>query len=135
VKLRAALAACAALFAFACGAGDHVAIPPVEADGGTETHIASGVNLCPHFDGSLLLPQSLHPNESAYVQVSASDPDAPDSQLVFSWSASSGAFSASDKPVTNYTCAKLGTAQLTVTAKDQQGCTADLNLFVACVSN
>jgi hypothetical protein len=129
-----ALGRFAALCALDCGTGEHVDVPETSSVDAS-TGISSGVNLCPYFQGSLILPQQLRPRESASITVRATDPDAADSQLVFSWSAASGTFSADDKPVTNYECSKLGTLPLTVTATDRQGCSIGLTLSVDCIPN
>jgi hypothetical protein len=118
----------------ACGVADRVDVENT-GDLGGETRITSGVNVCPHFEGSLILPERIAPSESAFIAVRATDPDAADSLLVFAWTALSGTFSASDEPVTNYSCSKLGTEQLTVTAKDDQGCSSDLTLPVECIAH
>jgi hypothetical protein len=134
-RARAALAA--ALCALACGSGEHTTIPVTGEDAGADasgTQVASVVNLCPRFDGSLVTPQRITPGESALVAVTVTDPDGPSSELVFSWTATSGVFSASDKPVTSYTCSKLGTQQLSVVVKDRPGCTSQLSINVECVS-
>lgn len=140
-RARKALCAVAgALCAFACGSAEHNMVPPVsEADGGadagTETQVASAVNLCPHVDGSYITPQKIGPKVAAVVAVSASDPDATTPDLNFSWRATSGTFSASDKAVTSYVCSKLGPEQLTVTVTDQPGCSVELTINVECVAS
>ncbi|HEX2670355.1 MAG TPA: hypothetical protein VHM25_05755 [Polyangiaceae bacterium] len=128
------LAVVPALSAFACGAADRAPTPePIASADPTE--VQSGVNVCPRFDGSLVMPQRIAPNEASVITVSATDPDAPDSLLVFSWSAASGTFSASDKPVTVYHCTRVGAEQLTVVARDRRGCTTELTIDVECVAN
>ena len=129
-----------ALGAFACGTADHNAIPPVPADdagagGEQETHVASAVNVCPHIDNSFITPQQIPLNVSAVVAVTASDPDSALPDLTYAWHATSGTFSASDKPVTDYNCSKIGAQQLTVTVTDQPGCSTELTINVACVAN
>jgi hypothetical protein len=81
------------------------------------------------------MPQRIAPGESTEIMVRVTDPDAPDSQLVLAWSAASGTFSASDKPMTTYRCVEPGTQQLTCTAKDKPGCVSELDIDVECVSN
>src|SRR4051812_4402491 len=117
----------AALCALACGSAEHVQVPPMsEADGGadagTETQVASAVNLCPHVDGSYVTPQTIAPHVSALVAVSASDPDSAVPDLSYAWHATSGAFRASDKAMTNYECSEIGTQLLTVVVTDHPGC-------------
>ena len=132
--LNAICAALGALGLLSCGAADHAQVPPTESpDAGTQ--VASGVNVCPHFEGSLILPQRIRPSESALVAVRVSDPDGDDSQLVFTWSATSGAFSSSDKAVTDYSCSEVGLQQLTFKAQDRQGCSSDMTIAVECISN
>ena len=120
----------AALCVLGCGVADRVDA----GDPGAETRVASGVNVCPHFEGALILPQRIAPDETAFIAVRATDPDAADSLLIFAWSAMSGTFTFSDEPVTNYSCSKLGAEQLTVTAKDRPGCSSDLTISVECVA-
>ena len=129
-----------ALCTFSCGTAEHNLVPPVsEADGGAdagaETHVASDVNVCPHVDGAFITPQKIAPNVSAVVSVSASDPDSTVPDLTFAWSATSGVFSASDKPVTNYECSKIGAQQLTVTITDRPGCRIKFMINVECVAS
>jgi hypothetical protein len=64
-RARAALAA--ALCALACGSGEHTTIPVTGEDAGADasgTQVASVVNLCPRFDGSLVTPQRITPGET-----------------------------------------------------------------------
>ena len=129
------LALCACLCALACGSGDHTTVPELDAGADAEAEIHSGVNVCPRFDGTLVMPQRIAPEESSLITVSASDPDAPDSQLTFSWSAPSGRFSASDESVTSYRCDRVGVEQLTVSARDRRGCASELKIDVECIAN
>jgi hypothetical protein len=132
---RGSLAALMTVFCvIGCGGAEHQKIPPVaEAEAGTQ--VASGVNVCPRFEGSLILPQRIRPGETAVVAVRVSDPDAADSQLVFAWTATSGTFSASDSSVTNYDCSEIGSEQLTFSAVDRQGCSSSLTIAVECIAN
>lgn len=124
------------LCALACGSGEQAPAPePEPAASADPTEVQSGVNVCPRFDGSLVMPQRIAPNEPSVITVSATDPDAPDSLLVFSWSAPSGTFSSNDKPVTIYRCTRVGAEQLTVVARDRRGCTTELKIDVECVAN
>lgn len=125
----------AALSLLGCGSADHVLVPPPEEPDASQADVSSGVNVCPVFGGSLIMPQRIRPGESASITVRVTDPDAPDAQLVFDWTASSGTFSASDKSVTTYRCDKVGTAELTVTAKDRAGCVSQQRISVECVAN
>jgi hypothetical protein len=123
-----------ALFVIGCGGAEHQRLPPAaETEAGTQ--VASGVNVCPRFEGSLILPQRIGPGETAVVAVRVSDPDAADSQLAFAWTATSGTFSASDESVTDYTCSEIGKEQLTFTAVDRPGCSSSLTITVECVAD
>ncbi len=129
-----------ALCALSCGTAEHSVIPPATdadggADAGSETQVASAVNLCPRVDSSFITPQKIAPQVNALVSVSASDPDSPIPDLTFTWHATSGVFSASDKAVTNYECSKIGTQQLTVTVTDRPGCSVEFTINVECVAN
>jgi hypothetical protein len=135
-KRRSRRALIAALWTLSCGTADHVAArPPPDQDASADTQVASKVNVCPRFDGSLALPQKITPDQTAVLLVTASDPDGNDAQLVFTWSAPNGSFNPSDKPVTNYNCSKLGVQQLTISARDEQGCSSALSLSVECVGD
>jgi hypothetical protein len=123
-----------ALYVFSCGAGDQTVVPEASA-GGEGAEVASGVNVCPQFEGSLVMPQRIHPEQASVIAVRASDPDAADSQLVFAWTATGGTLNPSDKSVTVYHCAQPGQEQLTVTATDRQGCVSDLTIAVECIAN
>jgi hypothetical protein len=123
------------LWLFGCGSGEHAIIPePVEASA-DPAEVSSGVNVCPVFAGSLVVPQRITLGETSVLAVRVTDPDAPDSQLIFAWSAASGSFSASDKPMTTYRCTELGSQELTLTVKDKPGCVSKLVIDVECVSN
>lgn len=128
-------AAFVGLCALACGSADHTQIPPPDDDAGREAQVGSGVNVCPHFDGSVVLPQRIGRDESAYVAAMATDPDAANAQLVFSWTAASGVFTVQDKPMTSYRCSRVGPEDLLVTAKDRQGCSSHLTIPVECIEN
>jgi hypothetical protein len=133
---RSMLAFAIGLCALACSSGEHPSErEPEPAASADPTEVQSGVNVCPRFDGSLVMPQRIAPNEAAVITVSATDPDAPDSLLTFAWSAPSGSFTASDKPVTIYRCTRVGAEQLSVVARDRRGCTTELKIDVECVSN
>jgi len=112
-----------------------VLIPETGDAGAEQAEVASSVNVCPRFAGSLVMPQRILPDESAFIAVRAVDPDALDTQLAFSWTATSGTFTASDKSVTNYRCAQVGSEQLTVVARDHQGCTSELTIAVECIDH
>jgi hypothetical protein len=127
--------ACLGLWLLGCGSAEHAVIPePVEA-GSDQAEVSSRVNVCPLFTGSLVMPQRIALGETSEIMVRVTDPDAPDSQLVLAWSASSGTFSASDNRMTTYRCGEPGTQQLTCTAKDKPGCVSSLNIDVECVSD
>lgn len=123
------------LWLLGCGSAEHSVIPEPEEAGADQAEVSSGVNVCPLFTGSLVMPQRIALGEASEIMVRVTDPDAPDSQLVLSWSAASGTFSASDNRMTIYRCGEPGTQRLTCTAKDKPGCVSTLNIDVECVSN
>ncbi len=51
-----------------CGAADHTPTPEpaVSAD---PTEVQSGVNVCPRFDGSLVMPQRIAPSVASVITV------------------------------------------------------------------
>jgi hypothetical protein len=118
-----------------CGSADHSVAPEPEGAGAATADVNSSVNVCPLFTGSLVMPQRIAPGEASTIIVRATDLDAPDSELVFAWSAASGAFDPRDKPMTSYRCDALGTEQLTLSAKDSRGCVSDMKIEVECVAN
>ncbi|HEY0467793.1 MAG TPA: hypothetical protein VGC79_26510 [Polyangiaceae bacterium] len=124
-----------ALCAFACGAGDQADVTEVMNGDDAGAEVASGINVCPHFEGSLVMPQRIRPNEPSVIAVGATDPDASDSQLVFAWTGTAGTFDPSDKSVTIYRCTRLGSELLTVTATDRKGCVSSLKIAVECIAN
>ena len=132
---NAALASVAFVLLLACGDADHVRVPPADDAGSEAVQVNSGVNVCPRFSGSLVMPQRIGPNESSSIAVRATEPDAPDSLLIFAWSAASGTFTPADKAATKYRCGEIGTESLTVTATDQRGCVSTLQIDVECVAN
>lgn len=129
------LALCALSVALAaCGSADHP-LPDTPDASPEQAEVSSGVNVCPSFQGSLVMPGHVQVGDAAYIVVRASDPDAPDSSLTFAWSAAKGRFSSPDKAQTSYRCETPGVARLTVTATDRQGCESQLTLSVDCVTN
>lgn len=118
-----------------CGSGEQTPSQGSAGASDEQAQVSSGVNVCPIFEGSLVMPQRINPGQSSAIVVRATDPDAPDSQLVFSWTAASGSFSASDKKTTSYRCEAPGMQRLTFTATDRVGCISTLNVDVECVAN
>src|SRR6478609_5733850 len=116
----------------ACGSGEQLPARESADAGDEQAQVNSGVNVCPVFDGSLVMPQRIGPGQSSSIVVRATDPDAPDSQLVFAWSALSGSFSVSDKRATSYRCGEPGKQRLAFTATDRAGCVSTLNVDVEC---
>jgi hypothetical protein len=134
-KLSSWLVFGAGFWLLACGGGDQVQVPERADAGNEQAQVNSGVNVCPVFAGSLVMPQRIGPGQKSNIAVRATDPDAPDSELIFAWSAASGSFSASDKPMTSYRCADSGSQRLTFTATDRIGCVSSLNIDVECVAD
>lgn len=122
----------AALLLIGCGASGK---PDASDSAGANTlvQITPTANACPAFVQSLVIPQTIKPGAVADVIVIASDPDGPQSGVAFDWSASSGTFSSSDRPVTRYRCLATGSQQLHVGATDELGCRAELTLPVICL--
>jgi hypothetical protein len=108
--------------------------PPGSAtQAGHDVEAAFNTNACPVFDWWLLLPRSVRPGSSAEINVFAVDPDAVEAPLRFSWQATSGTFSASDGPATEYSCQATGWQLLTLTAWDEIDCQRQLPLDVNCL--
>jgi len=117
-----------------CGAAEQTdsgpGAPP-ESSGLTDFDPA--VNVCPHFEGSLILPQTVLEGEYAFIAVRATDPDADDLSLTYRWSAPSGEFSSPLEPTTEYRCAVGGVQPLTVVASDLRSCDVELQLDITCI--
>jgi hypothetical protein len=90
-------------------------------------------NFCPVFNFQLVVPPDIHPTEAADITVIASDPDADDNELTFSWSATSGSFSEPSLPETAYRCDGPGYQVLKVSARDAEGCETVLEIEANCL--
>lgn len=116
----------------ACGSGASTPIEPAS-EGPQVVNFDSRVNVCPLFLGSAVNPPQIAPEQTAELLVLAQDPDGDDAKLTFEWSATSGAFSARKRSLTEYRCGKLGVNQLHVSARDTGGCTTSIDIAVTCL--
>jgi hypothetical protein len=98
-------------------------------------HVTENVNLCPHFEGSLVLPQTIPPETKAIVIVRGVDPDGDSAALTYEFSVSAGELSETVGPSTKYSCTELGPQVLTVVTKDAHDCHAKLDIDVTCMDH
>ncbi len=121
----------------ACGSGsgsdEHSRISPPNEDPQL-VDFESKINICPAFQGSAANPTEIPPQQPAQILVLAQDPDGPDSELEFEWSAESGTFSEPTRSLTEYRCGKPGAGLLHVVARDSIGCASSLNVNVTCLA-
>jgi len=94
----------------------------------------SAVNTCPSFAFYLVLPKEIRAGEIATATALATDADSDDAKLSYVWSASAGELTQPDSSLTKYTCTDFGPQALQVTARDPQGCEANLTLAVTCLA-
>jgi hypothetical protein len=131
--MRVVAAAVSVACLLGCGSADETRT--VKPDDEAHTlEFTPTLNLCPHFEGSFILPQTIAPGAVALLGVRAVDPDGDDLAISYGWSALSGAFTKPDRPVTEYSCDALGDQPLNVTATDSANCDATLQVSVTCLS-
>ena len=131
LRVRIALVSLALPLLLGCGSADQTrAVPPPD---DSLLNVTENVNLCPHFEGSLILPQTIPPGVLAIVVVRAVDPDGNDAALTYDWSLTAGAFSETLGPSTKYSCTDLGPQVLTVVTKDAHDCHVSLDIGVSCL--
>ncbi|MEI9941170.1 MAG: hypothetical protein WDO69_28465 [Pseudomonadota bacterium] len=116
----------------ACGSGESVG-DPTAGVGVKEVDFQSSVNVCPAFQGSAANPTEIPPGQPAQIFALAVDPDGPDSDLEFQWSAESGTFSEPTRSLTEYRCGRPGPLQLQVVAVDRDACASSLGVNVTCL--
>lgn len=118
-----------------CSAADQTRTARDEPPEQEVVDVNTNVNLCPRFDGSLIVPQTIQPGQTAVVVVNASDPDGDSATLTYEWSATSGSIVESEGPGAKYSCGDAGPQILTVTTKDARGCHAKLEIHLSCLSD
>ena len=124
----------AASFVFlGCGAADQTRTAQGD-DADMLVSVNPRINVCPHFEGSFILPQSIPIDSASFIAVRAVDPDGTDDELAYAWSADSGAFTAPERATTEYRCAAQGNQTLTLVATDADQCDAWLHIDVTCLS-
>ncbi|MCA9529032.1 MAG: DUF4215 domain-containing protein [Myxococcales bacterium] len=88
-------------------------------------------NLCPLINTTSVIPEQIASGGTADVEAVASDPNGD--ALTFSWTATSGSFSAPTANATQYTCGADGTQTLTVVISDgDPSCDLSVSLEVTC---
>ena len=132
--MRTAVVAASFALLLGCGAADQTKAARSDDEENKLVDVTPGLNLCPRFEGSIILPQSIPVDGTAFIAVRAVDPDADDLDLAYSWSASAGEFSKPDESVTDYRCGEPGDQVLTVNARDTSDCDTELHLDVTCLS-
>jgi hypothetical protein len=122
----------AALCSLACGSSDQTRASRAEpAD--QSLNVEQDFNVCPYFESSVILPQTIAPGQTAAVIVRAVDPDGDDALLAYEWSVSAGELTEVDGPSIAYSCTDTGAQILTVVAKDARGCHSTLDIAVTCL--
>jgi hypothetical protein len=116
-----------------CGAGDQTRAARDDSGDTKLVYAHPTINICPHFEGSFILPQSIPLDTSAFIAVRAVKPDS-NVELTYRWSATSGEFTAPTRPTTEYRCGDLGDQTLTVVAVDEADCEVPLHLDVTCLT-
>ena len=132
--MRLLVAAASFALLSGCGSADQTRAARDEEATPELVDFSPAINVCPRFEGSLILPQSIPHAGAAFIAVRAVDPDADDLTLTFAWSATSGDFSAPERPVTEYRCADDGDQALTIVTRDASNCDRALHLDVTCLS-
>jgi hypothetical protein len=131
--VRSILTSVVACAVFGCGASPQVDTPQ-STDSKPLVAFDPEINVCPVFEGMLVIPLDIPPNVPAQIIVKVTDPDGIDAALTYEWSAPSGNFSDPKSPITAYRCAELGPQALRVTAEDVVGCGRSTELNVSCVA-
>ncbi|HKY39219.1 MAG TPA: hypothetical protein VJN18_24945 [Polyangiaceae bacterium] len=119
-----------AVLLFGCGSADQTR---TARDEEPETSIEPYVNICPRFHGALVVPKTLPLGEYAVVVAIAEDPDAPHATLRYQWSASSGELSNPDGANTEYRCSEVGDQLLSLVARDELDCAAQIDIEMYCL--
>ncbi len=132
-SLRLVLVLGALTWACGSGSGEHTRIAPPNEDPEL-VDFESKINVCPAFQGSAANPTEIPPEQPAQILVLAQDPDGPDSELEFQWSAESGTFSQPTRSLTEYRCGEPGAGLLHVLARDRGGCASSLSVNVTCLA-
>jgi hypothetical protein len=122
-----------ALLALGCGSADASHFVQ-EQEPSQEVAIDTGINTCPSFQFSMILPQALHKGETASVLALATDPELGAAAVHYKWTATSGVFDKPEDSFSQYACADAGPQVLSVTASDPDGCEKSLDFDVACDS-
>jgi hypothetical protein len=118
-----------ALLGLGCGAADSTRLTREES---TDVAVDTGINTCPSFQFSMILPQALRPGEMASAVALATDPDSRSATIQYKWTATSGEFDAPNESMSRYSCNEVGSQTLSVTASDRDGCETSLDFSVEC---
>ncbi len=132
-KLDLGLVVATLALVLGCGAADETRTAREEPIDDSLLNVAGNVNICPHFLGSLVLPQSISAGQTAVIIARAVDPDGDDAALTFDWNASAGTLSETVRSATKYSCTDTGGQVLTVVTKDARDCHVALDIDVACL--
>jgi hypothetical protein len=118
-----------ALLGLGCGAADSNRLAREES---TDVAIDTGINTCPSFQFSMILPRAIRPGEMASAVALATDPDSSNGAIRYKWTATSGEFDDPNESISQYACTEAGSQTLSVTASDRDGCETSLNFSVEC---
>lgn len=117
----------------ACSASDESKKVPEDEPDAQELNVAQDFNICPHFEGSIVLPQTIAPAQEAVIVVRAVDPDGDDAKLSYAWSVSAGVLTETVGGSAKYLCNETGPQIVSIVTTDARNCHAQLDIAVNCL--
>lgn len=118
---------------FACSAADETRRVPDEGPEAQLLNVAQDFNVCPHFEGSLVLPQTIAPGQQAVIGVRGVDPDGEDAALTYDWSVTSGELMETGHGYAKYSCDETGPQIVSIVTTDARDCHVQLDIAVNCL--
>ncbi len=91
--------------------------------------VAATVNVCPMIDDVEADPSEANVGASMALQVTAHDPDSGPAALAYAWSSDGGSLSAAATADATFSCAQVGTFNITVAASDGDSTCSVLQTF------
>jgi hypothetical protein len=132
-RLRRLALLCGTTACLSCSASDQSKAKPEEEPEDQILNVAQNFNVCPRFEGSIVLPQTIAPGQEAVIVVRAVDPDGDDRALSYGWSVTSGELSETVGGSTKYLCDELGPQIVSIVTTDAPGCHVQLDIAVNCL--